>query len=251
MSADLGLATRLRNAGLKVREVNGWKTRANSSGVNAFRPKGGVNHHTAGPPKSSSSSLVPSLGIIINGRSDLPGPLANVYLGYDDVFYVVAAGPANHAGLPDGGVCRGMHGNSEAWGMEIEHPGTSPLPKARVLLAARAWAAILQRGDLPASQLVQHREWAPSRKPDLASNMGATDSPWPGADGFRGLIKVEQRKLEKVTLWKVSYLTREKDKDGRFVRKPDGKAKDPATWTKNNPAPFQRGRVYFTPAKRG
>src|SRR5262245_22934410 len=81
--ADLGIATRLRKAGLNVREVKGWEHRGRDfAGVSpAFAPLGSVNHHTAGPPKSVGN-LTPSLGIIINGRSDLPGPLANVYLGY-------------------------------------------------------------------------------------------------------------------------------------------------------------------------
>ena len=106
---DVKIATRLRAAGLTVREVAGWKTRGRDfAGVSPpFAPKGCVNHHTAGPPKVSGS-LTPSLRIVIEGRSDLPGPLCNVYLGYDNVAYVVAAGVANHAGLPDGGSCRGM-----------------------------------------------------------------------------------------------------------------------------------------------
>lgn len=249
MSADLGLATRLRNAGLDVREVNGWKTRANSSGVNAFNPGGGVMHHTAGPSKADASSLTPSLSIVISGRSDLAGPLCNVYFGFDNVFYVVAAGPANHAGLPDGGVCRGMHGNSEAWGMEIEHPGTSPLSAKRLALAARAWAAILKRGDVPASRLVQHWEWAPSRKVDLGSNCHPDTTPTAGE--FRGMVELEQKKLEKVTLWKVSYLTSSKDADGRFIRKDDGKTTDPAKWAAGHDAAYQRGKVITSPAKRG
>lgn len=241
MSADLGLATRLRRADLAVREVKGWETRANSSGLSAFNPKGGVNHHTAGPAKSATSSPTPSLGIIVNGRSDLPGPLANVYLGYDDVFYVVAAGPANHAGLPDGGVCRGMHGNSEAYGMEIEHPGTTPLSDKRAALAARAWAAILRGRDLPASQLVYHREWAPSRKIDLAT------APSPG--DFRGMVERELKALEKVTRWNVSYLLSKRDGEGRFIRKPDEITRDVEAWVAKHPGAFQRGKVIVSPRR--
>lgn len=248
MSADLGLATRLRRGGLDVREVNGWKTRANSSGVNAFNPLGGVNHHTAGPSKAAASSLTPSLSIVIHGRSDLAGPLCNVYFGFDNVFYVVAAGPANHAGLPDGGVCRGMHGNSEAWGMEIEHPGTVPLSDKRVALAARAWAAILHGRDVPASQLVQHHEWSPSRKIDLATNMHGSGDPKPSAGAFRGMVAAELERLDKVTKWTVSYLIEERDKDGRRIRK-TATTRDRVAWAKNHPAPYQRGRVFFDPIR--
>lgn len=199
--ADTGIADRLRAEGLTVREVPGWKTRGRDfAGVaSAFNPKGSVNHHTAGPP-DAPGRRTPSLGIVVQGRSDLPGPLCHVYLGYDDVVYVVAAGVANHAGLPDAGTLRGMTGNSTAYGLEIEHPGTFPLPKARAQIAAKIHAALLRGRGLPASQVVQHWEWAPSRKIDLATNMHGGSSPAPTAIGFRALVAVE---LEPPARWQV------------------------------------------------
>jgi hypothetical protein len=176
MPFDQGIAQRLRDAGLKVKEVKDWKTRANNSGSN-FHPKGLVVHHTAGAGPSAGST--PSLGIIINGRPDLAGPLANIYQGYDDVIYVVAAGGANHAGTPDGGSCKGMHGNSDAWGFEIEHPGTFPLDDKRADIAAQAVAAMI-RGTCTENMVVYHAEWAPSRKIDLATA--------PKASTFRGVV---------------------------------------------------------------
>lgn len=243
MSADRNLATRLRRAGIEVREVSGWEQRgrdfAGASPV--FSPKGFVLHHTAGPKKSDTSSPTPSLGIIINGRSDLTGPLANLYLGFNGVCYVVAAGVANHAGLPDGGVCRGMHGNSEAWGLEVEHPGTFALDDKRARLAARIAAATLHGRDLPASQLVYHREWAPSRKPDLAT------SPDPGP--FRGMVAAELKKLEKVERWKVSYLLAKRDGQGRLIRKDDEVTRDPEAWASKHPGAYQRGVVRMIPMR--
>src|SRR5215208_6563992 len=171
---DTGIATRLRQAGLQVREVKDWKTRGRPG---TFAPIGGVNHHTAGHP--SSVSPAPSLGIVINGRSDLIGPLANVLFGFDKIFYVVAAGICNHAGLPDDGSIKGMTGNSSAYGIEVEHDGTRPLGDKRVKLLSTAWAAIFRGQEIPASQLVQHWEWAPSRKIDLATNMHDLSDPSP------------------------------------------------------------------------
>jgi hypothetical protein len=237
MGADTGIATRLRRAGLAVREVDGWKTRANSSGLAAFDPKGGVNHHTAGHP--SKSSPIPSLGILVHGRIDLPGPLCNVALGFNGVAYVIAAGPANHAGLPDAGSIRGMTGNSTAYGLEIEHDGLHALPDRLVLTAARIWAALFQRDGLAASQVVQHREWAPSRKIDLATNMSGR-----GADVFRELIRREIRRLKPVDDWKVSYLR------NRDLKRVSARISHPDVWAEHHDQAFRRGSVEFVPIRK-
>lgn len=234
---DTGIATRLRRAGLEVREVADWKSRGRPG---TFNPIGGVNHHTAGHP--STVSPVPSLGIVINGRSDLIGPLANVLFGFDKVFYVVAAGICNHAGLPDNGSIKGMTGNSTAYGIEVEHDGTHMLEAARVKLLATAWAAIFRGRNIPASQLVQHWEWAPSRKIDLATNMHGT-TPSPSAGGFRTMVGAEIKRLNEVKRWGVSF----KNQKGERVGSSTG---DPEAWTHQHPGAYQRGKVIITP-KRG
>jgi N-acetylmuramoyl-L-alanine amidase. len=240
MGADLGLATRLRRAGLAVREIDGWQNRSNSSGLAAFNPKGGVMHHTAGHP--SNTSPAPSLNICIHGRDDLPGPLCNVLLGFNGVFYVIAAGPANHAGLPDGGSIKGMTGNSTAWGMEIEHDGLHPLPDRLVLLAARGWAAIFRKGDIGAGQCVQHREWAPSRKIDVATNLHGA-APEPSADRFRVMVRREKERLTKPDFYIVSYL---RNKDLQLVKT---KINRPDNWTDSHGDAFRRGNVEFKPVR--
>jgi hypothetical protein len=228
MARDLTIADRLRKAGLKVREVKGWKTRGDAT----LAARGAVCHHTAGP----STGLAPSLGIIINGRSDLPGPLANVYMDREGTVYVVAAGKANHAGLPDGGECRGMFGNSHAYGLEIEHGGTTPLEPERVAIAAKVFAA-LGKGRWKASQVVQHREWAPSRKVDLATNFSTKAT----ADAFRVRINREMDDIFKVTVWTVTFT----DEKGARV---SGRTRTPSIWTTRHRGAFQRGPVNF---KRG
>lgn len=238
MAADTGIATRLRAAGLRVRETAGWKTRANSSGLAAFNPKGGVNHHTAAHPTKDNPT--PSLGIVIHGRPDLSGPLCNVLLGFDGIFYVVAAGPANHAGLPDGGSIRGMTGNSSAYGMEIEHDGVHPLPDAMVKLAARGWAAILRGRGIQASQVVQHWEWAPSRKVDAGTNFHPNTKPTPG--DFRGMIAHEMKELERVRRWTVSF----KNAKGERI---EATTSDFSAWAHQHPGAYQRGKVFFTPKR--
>lgn len=176
MPYDTGLATRLRKVpGLNVRECDGWKSRGNSSGGN-FYPEGMVIHHTAGADPSAGKA--PSLETIIHGRPDLNGPLANIYMDFEGTVYVVAAGCANHAG---DGNWKGMTGNSQAWGFEIEHPGTYPLPDDTAEIAAAATAAVI-RGNNGAGMCPYHKEYCypPGRKIDLAT------SPTPAA--FRDRI---------------------------------------------------------------
>ena len=151
---DLGIADRLRAAGLKVVEVDGWQSR----GSDSFDPRGGVDHHTAG----SNNGNAPSLDVCTNGREGLSGPLCNTLQGFDGTQYVIASGRANHAG--DGG-WKGLSGNSSVYGMERENTGYDPPRPGQHESAAVAWAALLNGID--SSMLCGHREWAPSRKPDF------------------------------------------------------------------------------------
>jgi len=165
---DLGIADRLRAAGIRVVEVAGWQT----AGSESFAPGGSVNHHTAGP----STGSTPSLLTCIEGRPDLPGPLCNVYQSREpstDIAYVIASGRANHAG--EGG-WMGLTGNASVYGLEIEHDGTTALPEARIVYAARIHAAMFQGNP---AMVCQHREWT-TRKIDTATNVDG--------DRFRDLV---------------------------------------------------------------
>lgn len=161
---DTGIADRLRAKGLKVVEIAGWKTR----GVDTFSPRGSVDHHTAG----SATGNAPSLGICINGRSDLPGPLCHVLVGRDNTCYVIAAGRANHAGS---GGWAGLSGNSSVYGVEREnvgYPNREPWRPDQTDAAARVHAALIGPSGDP-SKVCLHREWAPSRKIDAHTISGA------------------------------------------------------------------------------
>lgn len=82
----------LRDAGLKVVEVDGWRGRGRPG---AFSPVGVLCHHTATRKSSSDAAVVRLLRV---GRSDLPGPLSQIGLARDGTVYLIAAGRANHAG---------------------------------------------------------------------------------------------------------------------------------------------------------
>ena len=159
MGRDLGIADRLRAAGLNVVEVDGWQSR----GSDSFDPRGGVDHHTAG----SNNGNAPSLDVCTNGREGLSGPLCNTLQGFDGTQYVIASGRANHAGE---GSWHGLSGNSSVYGMERENTGHDPARPGQHDSAARAWAAILNGspfGNIDAGMVCGHKEWSPGRKPDF------------------------------------------------------------------------------------
>src|ERR1700757_27556 len=104
----------LLEAGLKVAKVANWEFRGLGDMGEIF---GVICHHTAGP----ASLNMPSLNTLINGRPDLRGPLAQLGLGRDGTFYLIAAGRCNHAGV---GSWNGVAaGNSHFIGIETENPG--------------------------------------------------------------------------------------------------------------------------------
>jgi peptidoglycan hydrolase-like protein with peptidoglycan-binding domain len=113
----------LKDAGLKVEVVPGWEARGKE-------PKewvAQVNHHTA----SNRRSPRPALGIVTNGRPDVPGPLANTLPDRNGIIVVVASGAANHPGVSwiphKGGISTGV----KYWtiGHEIELDGVGePFP---------------------------------------------------------------------------------------------------------------------------
>jgi hypothetical protein len=150
---DLGIADRLRGAGLEVVEVDGWQTR----GADTLVARGGVDHHTAGAPPSYGNA--PSLEICTFGRPDLAGPLCQVLQGYDGTCYVIASGKANHAG---NGGWRGLSGNSSVYGIERENDGYAPPQPGQHEAAAVAWSALLTDnpyGPIDAGMVCGHKEW--------------------------------------------------------------------------------------------
>src|SRR4051794_40746709 len=75
----------LIEAGLKVATVPGWGTRGSGD---MGEVRGVICHHTVG----RKTGNMPSLNTLVHGRPDLPGPLAQLGLGRDGTYYVIAAG---------------------------------------------------------------------------------------------------------------------------------------------------------------
>lgn len=148
------LADVLRAAGLTVHEHDGWQSRGKElRAVEAI-----VCHHTASGPRTSDAANV---RILTHGRSDLPGPLAQLGLRRDGSFDVIAAGKCNHNGY-------GTHGN-QTIGIEAYNDGVGePWPKVQADAYQRACAAIADRLSLPTSRVLGHKETDPKRKIDPA-----------------------------------------------------------------------------------
>lgn len=158
------LAEAVADAGLPVIEVPGWKIRGHGqmSGVKTV-----VAHHTAGP----ATGNYPSLGIVRDGRSDLPGPLAHLGLGRDGTVYVIAAGLSYHAGV----VRDNTYSNAWSIGIEAEATGVTTWPAVQMDAYARLCAALCEHYGVPVDRVLGHKEvCAPvGRKTDPNFDMAA------------------------------------------------------------------------------
>src|SRR5690606_17227264 len=158
----------ISDAGLTVKVEPGWASR----GYEFTQPiRGIILHHTATP--ATAPGDYPTLRTVRDGRSDLPGPLAQLGLGRSGTVYVIASGRANHAGV---GHWPGILGNADTIGIEAEHPGTTshPWPVSQLAAYYRLCAALADHLGIPTGRIIGHKEWAPGRKIDpIALDMHA------------------------------------------------------------------------------
>lgn len=155
----------LLGAGLKVAELPGWADR----GRGPMGTLAGVMlHHTAtaNPRRLNfpTRNWLMEGGLQASGRR-VPGPTANLGVGLDGTFYIVAAGRANHAGegrwpgVPDNA------GNAHFIGIEAENSGApnDAWPEVQLDALVRGTASLLRRMGRRADSAVGHKEWAASR----------------------------------------------------------------------------------------
>jgi hypothetical protein len=184
------IGARLLAAGVEILWVPGWETRGAAWTRN---PIGIVVHHDASSRKSGEWG---SLGVIRDGRSDVPPPLSQFQVGRGldgrPRVAVVAAGRANHAGK--GGPMLGIPADSaNSWmlGTEVANDGVGePYTAANLsarLALVRAAAAVC---GFAVPHVIGHREWAPGRKSDpvydlaaFRSQVSAGPTPAPGGGG--------------------------------------------------------------------
>lgn len=160
------LADQLRKDGyIPVLESTGWKSRTRPG---SFVPVGVLFHHTGA--FASRSNPAPSLHTVINGRSDLPGPLCHVLVGFDGSCRVIAAGRANHAGTAraSGPIGPG-DGNAKYVGIEIDYSGYQAPSKVQYANAVNVAAAILARLGKSSNHCRCHLETSTTGKWDPGS----------------------------------------------------------------------------------
>jgi hypothetical protein len=168
--------TILRGAGLTVSAVPGWRTNGHDG---EFTAQGGMWHHT---------TVFNDLETLVRGRSDLPGPIANLYLRRDGSFTVVSGGVAWHAGPGTLAVLENLRkgiapqGDAAALGLKddvkianhfligIECEGgvddADDFTAVQLESLVRGSAALSRALGLTANNWIHHREWT-NRKPDM------------------------------------------------------------------------------------
>jgi hypothetical protein len=158
------LAEVLRDAGCTVVEESGWKSRGRDG---SFTPRGVMMHHDASPAGETSGGV----DVIRDGRPGLAGPLAQLWLSFDGVWHVVAAGRANHAGEGQWHDCPRDQGNSYFLGIETDHTTNEQWTAGQRSAALAGVAALCDRlgirtRDGLADWFCAHKEYASGRKPD-------------------------------------------------------------------------------------
>ncbi|TJZ45175.1 N-acetylmuramoyl-L-alanine amidase [Streptomyces piniterrae] len=163
----------LRDEGLQVVEVDGWRTHHR----NAKGPWGPVHgvmvHHSA------TSGSADTVRVCYDGRPDLPGPLCHAVITKDGTVHLVGCGRANHAGLGDGDVLRAViaekrlphadesdaDGNRAFYGFECENlgDGADPWPSAQVEALEKASAALCRVHGWTERSVIGHLEWQPGK----------------------------------------------------------------------------------------
>lgn len=211
---------RLRAVGITVHEYPGWESRGNGQ-TSAY--EGGLVHHTA----TGYGSALPGTGVgtlLVNGRSDLSGPLCNYACNADGSVTVIAAHPANHAGASGG---RSMGPlpvttlfNKRVMGIEIVYPGDEPMRDAQyrtALIWSRIVTTVLGGGNIKRARA--HAEtsitgkWDPGDAPNRTINMTA----FRRAAAIVGANPVEDDVTTPAELW--GYKGKDEDEDAyKFLR---------------------------------
>jgi hypothetical protein len=144
-----------------------------------------IGHHTACGPTGDC----PSTHVLVNGRPDLPGPLAQLQLCRSGHYHMIADGKANHAGAGTWHSIAAAVGNAGLLGIEAENmgDGNDEWPAVQIDAYVRGVAAILAHVRLPAERFCTHYEWATpvGRKVDPRGHWNGGGDWWDGQPSVR------------------------------------------------------------------
>lgn len=144
--------------GSRLHVAGGWAHRGH--GVTPVTWKAVLWHDTITGPTWSREQLT---RLLVDGRSDLPGPIANVQLERDGTAVLIAAGRAYHAGAGRDPLGAGIQsGNLHTCGLEVANLGPNEPWTDRQYRWAVVFTAEL------CGVALGHYEWAkpPGRKAD-------------------------------------------------------------------------------------
>lgn len=167
----------LKAEGVKYAEYDGWTTRGRDAATGKpFGPVHGVlNHHTV-----ATNSL---RSIAVDGRPDLPAPLAHAHLAKTGLVTLVSCHRANHAGLAASNVISALtaetalpkqnkastvDGNDCLYGVEVENLGDErdTYTRAQYDALVRWNAAICRHHAWSAGSVAGHLETSVEGKVD-------------------------------------------------------------------------------------
>jgi hypothetical protein len=134
-----------------------------------------MHHHTASY-YVPGGNMTPLLYLVKVGRSDVVGPLANGYGGFDRVYRIICMGEANHPGLGgpitiDGVYIPQNSARGPTWGTEFEggYQDWENIP-GMLEFMGRCDVALANYGvygtPRPLTSQMEHSTWAPTRKID-------------------------------------------------------------------------------------
>lgn len=123
---------------------------------------GDLGHHVV---SRRSQGSTPFLWLVKQGRSDVPGPLSNGYLGFDEVFRIITFDYANHPGIGGpmtlpGGRIPENNGRPYLFGVEVEGGITlDDWPASFREVQARMFAGILEFLGRDERSHAEHGTW--------------------------------------------------------------------------------------------
>jgi peptidoglycan hydrolase-like protein with peptidoglycan-binding domain len=169
------LPAQLTKWGVRYKIVEGFADRGRPLSAGKFDPNGSLTHHTGST--SSAAKPNPSLSTLINGRSDLKGPLSQVATDYTGLVYLIAAGRANHAGAARATMGNPAgDGNAMYIGNEVMTNGLQEMPAAQYEATVLFAAAVADYfGQTNAAKAGLHATTSKSGKWDLGAGNGKVE----------------------------------------------------------------------------
>lgn len=171
----------LRKWEVPFREIPNWDSptsgRDDETGKDFGPVYGCITHHTGDDAPDTADRTV-----IIHGRSDLPGPLAQFGLNDDGVVDLITWRRANHAGGGDPAVLNAVmnenyvnyppasafhegmpgaaDGNDCFYGCEVYYSGLKAMTSKQYRSIVRLWTAICDHYGWSAKSVIGHKEWS-------------------------------------------------------------------------------------------